>query len=246
MFIFFAVEATAQTRISQRISKQSVASVLNDWSESYDVDFAFDSYELSNYFFTGVLESTPFDEALALLLKETPYQYRWLNNTCIIFPAPSAELTQASATSRQNTFFGLVRDRLNGEALPFAAVAALNAGVFATTDSEGKFLLIYEGPVVNDTLAVNYLGYVNFRMPFTWSEKSMSAIVELVAAHALLPDVEIRATSVKPMLFESEPSTITINPNLSGLRYGVGESDVFRLAHFVPGVSGVQENSNGL
>ena len=246
MFIFFAVEAIAQSRISQRISKQSVASVLNEWSDSYDFDFAFDSYELSNYFFTGVFEATPVDEALALLLKETPYQFRWLNNTCIVFPAASVELTNAPTTSRQNTFFGLVRDRLNGEALPFAAVAALNAGVFATTDSEGKFLLIYEGPVVNDTLAVNYLGYVNFRMPFTWSEKSVSAIVELVAAHALLPDVEIRATSVKPMLFESAPSTITINPNLSGLRYGVGESDVFRLAHFVPGVSGVQENSNGL
>jgi hypothetical protein len=246
MFVFFAVELTAQIRVSKRISKQSVASVLNDWSESYDVDFAFDSYELSNYFFTGVFDGTPIDEALASLLKETPYQFRWLNTTCIIFPAPKAELTQAPNQSRQNILYGIVRDRLNGEALPFAAIAAMNAGVFSTTDSEGKFVMVYDGPIVNDTLAVNYLGYVNFRLPFTWSDKNMNALVELVAAHALLPDVEIRATSVKPMLFESAPSTITINPNLSGLRYGVGESDVFRLAHFVPGVSGVQENSNGL
>jgi hypothetical protein len=246
MSVLVAVESTAQIQISKRFSEQSVAAVLNDWSESYDIDFAFDSYELSNYFFTGVFEATPIDEALDRLLKETPYQFRWLNNTCIIVPAPKAELTQASTNSRQKTVFGIVRDRLNGEALPFAAIAAINAGVVTNTDSEGKFLLIYEGPVVNDTLAVNYLGYVNCRLPFSWSDKNMSAMVEMVAAHSLLPDVEIRATSVKPMLFESTPSTITINSNLSGLRYGLGEPDVFRLAHFVPGVSGVQENSNGL
>jgi ferric enterobactin receptor len=244
--LFLAADSTAQTNITQRISKQTVASVLNLWSEDYDIDFAFDSYELSNYVFSGVFDATPVDEALARLLKETPYQFRWLNNTCIIFPAPLAELTQAPTNLQPNTFSGVVRDRLNGETLPFAAIAALNAGAYTTTDADGKFVLIYEGPVVNDTLAVNYLGYVNFRLPFTWSEKNKTAIVELVAAHALLPDVDIRATSVKPMLFESTPSTITINPNLSGLRFGVGESDVFRLAHFVPGVSGVQENSNGL
>ena len=151
MFVFFAVESTAQIRVSKRISKQSVASVLNDWSESYDVDFAFDSYELSNYFFTGVFDATPIDEALASLLKETPYQFRWLNTTCIIFPAPKAELTPAPNQSRQNILYGIVRDRLNGEALPFAAIAAMNAGVFSTTDSEGKFVMVYE---IEDDMAL--------------------------------------------------------------------------------------------
>lgn len=247
-FLFFLLmcrEAMAQT-ITEQVDKKPIGVVLNNWAESYKLKFAFDSYELSNYSFTGAFETMPIDEALNRLLANTPYSYRVLNDTYVIYPSPSSTLEESDEKPQENLLTGFVVDRLTGESLPFAAVASLVSAKSTTTDENGVFTLFYNGPVILDTLVVVYLGYVTYRIPFSWSASSKNVKIQLVAAHALLPDVEIQATSIKPLLVESQASTVTVNPYLSGLRYGVGESDIFRPAQFASGISAAQENSNGL
>jgi ferric enterobactin receptor len=238
--------AIAQVLVTDVIVKQPISKVLSQWSEKYGADFAFDSFELTQYTFTGEFEAIPLDAALDQILIRTPFRSRWLNGTYVIIPTAELEKEKGKQSSASNVISGLVTDRLNGESLPFASVAALVDGISTTADADGSFNLIRNAENEFDTLVVVYLGYVTGRFPFNWNELNTRFRVELVPAGALLPDVEVRATSVKPMLFESEPATFIINPNLTGLRYGVGEADVFRPAQFAPGISAVLENSNGL
>ena len=241
-----ARQYSAQVLISESIENERISSTLTNWSDKYTIDFAFDSYELSRYRFTGNLINVPLDEAMKSLLSETPFDYRWLNATCIVYPKPVSRQGVNNRASYRRPLSGRVIDRLSGESLPFASIGALKSGVSAAADADGKFNLFYEGEVTSDTLIIAYLGYQLFRVDFNWAALPVSVTFELVPADAMLPDVEIRSNAMKALQQETPPGVFTILPNVSGLRMGVGESDVFRLAQFAPGISGVQENSNGL
>jgi ferric enterobactin receptor len=238
--------ATAQIWVTDRIKKQSISKVLSKWSDNYRVDFAYDSFELDQYTFSGAFEATPLEDALRQLLVDTPFRFRWLNGTCIIFPGNEIEITRTDEPQPASIISGAVSDRLSGESLPFASATAIQANSATTADADGRFTLTRNSAVTLDTLVVIYLGYTVGRFPFNWNEPNGAFNIELVPSNALLPDVEVRATSVKPILLESEASAFSVNPNLSGLRFGVGEADVLRTAQFAPGISGVQENNNGL
>jgi hypothetical protein len=238
--------ATAQVIVTDRFVKQSLSKVLNQWSDTYNIDFAFDSFELSQYSYSGQFEAMPLDAALKQLLGGTPFRFRWLGPTCIIYPFADVGSPTLNENRELNFLSGVVNDRLTGESLPFASVAAIKSETSTSADADGVFNLARGLDFDMDTLVVVYLGYVAGRFPFNWSEQNREFMVELIPAGTLLPDVEVRATSVKPILFESEASSFTVSPNLSGLRYGVGEADIFRAPQFAPGISGVQENNNGL
>jgi ferric enterobactin receptor len=246
-FLHFETALHAQSRVSDQVNRESISSVLKSWSEEYEIDFAYDSYELSNYVFTGVFKDEAIDAALEKLLVETPFRFKWISNTCIIYPVSSTSvLPGKSEKTNQMTFAGEVRDRLSGESLPFATVSAINSEVNTYTDADGRFTIVNTGSVVMDTLVVFFLGYEAYKIPFTWSDSPGYSIVRLARANALLPDVEIRATSARPIRFEKDVSVIHFNPNLSGVLYGVGEADIAREVQLTPGVSGVQENNNGI
>jgi len=246
-FLLFEFTSHAQSRVSDRIDDESISSVLRSWSDRYGFDFAFDSYELSRYSFTGEFVEETIDEAMGKLLVSTPFRYRWLGNTCIVYPVSAiSPSTIVNEGPEPRSLFGEVRERLSGESLPFATVNAVNSGVTSYTDSDGRFSMLYNGNVDQDTLVVFFLGYQPFRMPFYWSEARGNAMIRLAAANALLPDVEIRATSIKPIRFEKGVSVVHFNPNLSATLHGVGEADLTRIVQFTPSVSGVQENNNGL
>jgi outer membrane receptor for ferrienterochelin and colicin len=246
-FVLFRNVFFAQVRVSDEINRESISSVLKAWSEEYDVDFAFDSYELSGYVFTGVFRDEDLDVALVTLLAETPFRFKWMRNTCIVYPVSNASLNFGeSKKNEQKIVTGEVRDRLSGESLPFASVSAINSGLSATADEDGRFTFVGGSSSLADTLVIFFLGYETYKVPFTWTDVPDYFTVKLARANALLPDVEIRSTNVKPIRFEKDVSALHINPNLSGILHGVGEADITREVQLTPGISGVQENNNGL
>ncbi|MFM7729153.1 MAG: carboxypeptidase-like regulatory domain-containing protein, partial [Flavobacteriales bacterium] len=246
LFFLFFDEVSAQIVISESIENKKVSAILNDWSSKYTVDFAFDSYEISRYRYTGKLYEIPLDDALKKILNGTPFDFRWLNTTCVIYPKPIVNPTATTGKPLKRQLSGRVVDRLSGEALPFASVGAMKSGAGTTADADGKFILFYEGIQTTDTLAISALGYQLFRAAIDWDSPLVGTTFELVASEAILPGVEIEGRALKNIQQETLPGAFTILPNSSGLRSGVGEPDVFRLAQFAPGISGVQENSNGL
>lgn len=246
ILLLFIHELAAQVLVTENIENERISNVLNDWVSKYDADFAFDSYELSRYRFKGTLNSVPLEDALDQLLARTPFDYRQLNATYIIYPKPSSKENTSKRSAVKRQLSGRVIDRLSGEPLPFASIGAVKSGVGNATDTEGRFYLFNEGGETNDTLVIAYLGYQLFRWGFDWDALPSSCTFELVPSESMLPDVEIQAQSLKAIQQETPPGVFTIHPNSSGLRVGAGESDVFRLAQFAPGISGVQENSNGL
>jgi len=227
----------AQIRIDDHIDNKKISEVLADWSERYNVDFAFDSYELARYRFEGIINQRPLDEAIRLILTDSPFTFRWVDATCIIYPMPAAESIEHAGNTKPQIIAGQVTDRLNRERLPFASVGLVRANAFTTTDSDGNFTLFTQPDIFIDTLVVVYIGYQTFQMPLDLTRPAALIDIQLIASNSYLPDVEIRATSVKPMQIEPEPGSVTITPNASVLRFGVGESDIFRLAQFSSGVS---------
>jgi len=142
----FSWLAAAQIAVTAQFKNTSITTVLNDWSQAYDVEFAFDSYELAQYSFTGNFNATPLDVAITQLLSKTPFRFRWLNSTCIIFPAPAFETVNPieGNPSRNKNLSGRISDRLSKESLPFASVAAIVSGVSAGSDADGMFHLFYD------------------------------------------------------------------------------------------------------
>lgn len=236
----------AQIKVNGAFSNQSIASVLSDWSKEFKTEFAYDSYELSRYTFTGRFENQNIEEALERLLKDSPFTYRSFNQTWVIYPVPQARKAALADSRYAKRIQGRVCDRLTGEVLPFASVGTLHSGTTTSTDTEGKFTLESDGATEVDTLAVVYLGYQSFLLPFNWRLDSLAWKIELIPSNALLPDVEIKSFSARALRMNDNASFYTASPNHSALRLGVGEPDLFRLAQITSGISGSQENSNGL
>lgn len=138
---------------------------------------------------------------------------------------------------------GVVRDSINGEALPNASVGIVAIGQQVLSDEFGRFALI-SVPTGSHMIRVEALGY---RVTdFAWDGSTAGPLVIRVAPQA----VQLEGVSVdtSPELLRSDEriSEITISPRDLGSLPALGETDVFRGLQLLPGVSGTNDASSGL
>lgn len=144
------------------------------------------------------------------------------------------------------TLTGIVRDKKNGEALPFATIRIAGTTLGTTSNTEGHFTLL-KVPSDTSTLIVQYIGYDKgtvFLTPFT---PKRNLVVELRPTAQSIQTVVIRGVRGDVMLAgENSVGTISLTPKKLEELPNIGEKDIMRSLQLMPGVSAANESSSGL
>jgi len=87
---------------------------------------------------------------------------------------------------------GVVRDKNNGEGIPFATIFIPRSPIGTPANMDGKFTLSFDNPP-NDTLRVQAMGYNNYSRMIDRSKHQISYNIELERSSASLNEVVIHA-----------------------------------------------------
>ena len=138
---------------------------------------------------------------------------------------------------------GIVRDSLNNETLPNAAVMLVGERFRTLTDEFGRFTLV-NVPTGEYTLRVEYLGYLPLEVEITGdSAIPLSILMKPDAFELEGVTVETSTGIIQPT---GEISVIKLSPRKLATLPSLGETDIFRALQLLPGVSGTNDASSGL
>lgn len=242
----FQSAAQDELLIDLDVNDVSVADVLDQLSDRYDLSFAFDSYELSRLDGSWSFSAQPLSDVLKEILTPFDLGLKLVGTTYIIFPLLTVEIPEEDIDqSATEVFAGELRDRNSGELLPFAVLAWLKWDQTFTTNQDGKFTVV-KSPVDNDSLRIFFVGYESLIIPIENLKPNKINKLFVLSQRYYLPDIEVSAR-LTPALnsSDSEPG-VTINPQELLSRHGLGEPDLFRTVQLLPGVSATNESNNGL
>lgn len=144
------------------------------------------------------------------------------------------------------TISGMVKEKSNGEVLPFATVVVKGTTNGSVTNANGFFTL---NKVPNDTctLVINYVGYEPveyFLSPFI-NKKSL--VIEMRSSSISLKGVTITGRKSDVVLQTREDvGIVKMTPKKLEQLPNLGERDVMRSFQLMPGVSAANESSSGL
>lgn len=236
----------ADISVTASYKNTTLTEVLSSWSRDYNIDFAFDSYELSKYNCTLEFRNEPLDEALSTLLFNAPFAFQRLDDTYVIYPVAKAAPVMSSIQTNRKVISGTVVDALSGETLPFAVVALLVDGNSTTCDEFGNFRLTTTESNAAEILSAAYVGYATAQWPLSIMNAEKPVQLALIPQATMLGDVKVEERRNQFGSFIPELPGVFIKPDDIQTRYGLGEADLLRIAQQQPGVSGSLEMSNGL
>lgn len=243
---YSALSAQQDILISAQFKNESLSHILNKLGNEYNIDFAFDSYELSRIYGSWEFESIALSDVLKSLLKSKNLSYKWLDETIIIYQELKIEtITAEKIDSDSVSIRGEVRDFSSRELLPFSVLSMRSAFNDFVTDGDGKFILQFPFDV-NDTLQVFFVGYEVGNIPVKDLVNKDFVTVFLTPARNYLPAVLIEAQSKQSIESSTASGLYIINPGSITTMQGTGEADLLRTAQLLPGITATQESSNGL
>lgn len=169
------------------------------------------------------------------------------SNNGQISPHPLSEKTYFGPPRTFNyTLSGIIKDKLTGEALPFATIQIKETAVVVSTNADGHFTL---SKVPSDTcvLIVSYIGYTKAEIFLNPDLPRRNFVLELSPTVTTLQDVSILASKENVSFSgKDQISVIKITPQLISSMPNIGEKDIMRSFQLMPGVSASNESSSGL
>lgn len=237
----------ADIRISEEFSDIRASEVLQQLSEKYQINFAYDSFQIGKIRGSWVFENVSPAQVLTTLLAETDFVFKLLDETYVIFleaaidQSPESEEVGEEFTRIQ----GEIRDAYSRELLPFAVLTIANTFFVLNANSEGQFT-IENALDENDTLEVFFVGFEVKVIPVKEILHKSFVSIYLTESRNYLPDVMITAEGVSLQKTGYIPGLHVMNPSSLSVIQGTGEADVMRAAQILPGINATQESSNGL
>jgi len=144
------------------------------------------------------------------------------------------------------TLTGIVKDKLTGEALPFANVIVKGTTIGTSTNTDGYFTLL-KVPTDTSTLIIQYIGYEKAESYLTPNTPKKNYIIEVRSQSQTLQNVTVTAHRDEVVFVKkAEVSTIKMTPKKLEMLPSIGEKDILRSFQLMPGVSASNESSSGL
>ena len=141
---------------------------------------------------------------------------------------------------------GIIRDKLSGEALPFATLQVKGTSTGTTTNTDGYFTLL-KVPSDTCTLQVNYIGYSKTDFFLTPQLPKKNLLIEVLPTSHTLNTVIVTANREEVILVnKSDISSIKMTPLKLEQLPNIGEKDIMRSFQLMPGISASNESSSGL
>ena len=231
--------------------------VLDDISTDSKIKFAFDREQFSQI----NIDDRPMKKTLRLFLDQLCGENKlvWVQtpDSVIYFSNKYEELTSKPVEPKMVrsytgppkkslfTLSGVIKDKLTGEALPFANISVKGTSIGTFANADGFFTLL-KVPTDTSTLFVSYIGYENENIYLTPDLPASKFLIEMDAQMQNLKEVVISGEQVELMKTNDKISTLKMVPQKLSTLPNIGETDVLRSFQLMPGVSAANESSSNL
>ncbi|MDR0414650.1 MAG: TonB-dependent receptor [Prevotellaceae bacterium] len=232
--------------------------VLEDFERKYGFALRYDSALVAKYRYTHDYMGTERQLAFDIIFRETKELSYYVDGQgvyCIVLaknlPKNRTRVENKryeGAATRQNlTVTGRIKDRTNGEFLPFATVSVEGSPTIATATNTDGYFTLYNVPSDRETLVFRYLGYETQRFYLSPEIKVDNLFVELDPAINAMDEVVV-VSEREDVLRVPEQSIGVIQTTAAKIADlpALGEKDLFRTFQLMPGISAANESSAGM
>ncbi len=249
LFILWSISVLGQTPDGtnpdfEKLSGSTLIEALQFLDENHAIRFSYNPAALANIIVPNFdSEVSSVEDFLTLSLKGQNLEFENISGTFVIFPSenPPENLQYRTDLS----ISGLVRDKLTGEALPYATIAVIGTNLSTISNTDGMFTLL---KVPADTLIIEirYLGYKPFQISLSDINTEQILVCNMSLSQRALPSVEVSARTENLIEIDRKPSQISFNPSQISQLPSLGENDLFSALRRLPGIGGGQDASSGL
>ncbi|MEL6812889.1 MAG: carboxypeptidase-like regulatory domain-containing protein, partial [Bacteroidota bacterium] len=227
--LFFILFLFANQQVSgQNTEERSLASILKELEEQWDIRFSYVPSEIENVTLPTLPDDISLEQALIALAARTEFEYVAISDRYI---SVSRKLIP------DKTLCGRVLDTQTGLPLEGTSIV-VGADVFGTsTNRDGVFSI--PSQFSNERIEIQFLGYTTLTLNASELSPQCENLL-LSPSYSELNEVLLRHFLVQGLDRNIDGST-TINTNNFGLLPGQIENDVLQMAQVLPGVESVNE-----
>jgi hypothetical protein len=251
-------QAGSATHVSENYFGAPLLRVLGDFEKKYGFNLQYDSALVAGYRFDYLYMGTERQLAFDIIFRETKGLSYYVDANGVYRIVLTKNLPKnrtrvenkryEGSANRQNlTVTGRIKDRTNGEFLPFATVHVEGAPAIGTTTNADGYFTLYNVPSDKETLVFKYLGYETQYFYLSPEIKTGNLFVELDPAINAVDEVVI-VKEREDVLKVPEFSIGVIQTTAAKIADlpALGEKDLFRTFQLMPGISAANESSAGM
>lgn len=242
-FALQAQSAADEIRINEVFQRTPLSRVLKIFQEKYNARIAFDHSLVQNIVISLQLSDRTLYQSLELVLAETSLTFQRVGDNIVIFPRPPA-LVKITSEKINIRLSGNVVDDNSNETLPQATIQVRGTAIAATTNTDGYFT-IFDIPHDTCTLMIRYLGYIT-QIIRAKDIETDHLTIRLKSDTRMLHEVVVLDEYNQPVRVEDESGTTVFNPASLSTLPSLGEQDISRTLHLLPGVTATDESSSGM
>lgn len=239
---FITLSLIAQ-KIKITASDEPLSNVLIMLRDSYGAEFSFNDTEVAKHTVTLNNQFNSIDDALTILLKDSPFEFEKNGTVYIIFKKKQTEPNKDKKVKKQKAHYisGFVVQYGTNEALPFSVVLINDIPVVC--DENGRFHhRSYKDSVFS--LKISHLGYF---VKDTTVYKGYNKKFELLPSIQSFDEVIIRDSLFENFTVNGEdPGVIKLNHMISKYMPGSSDNSVFNLLRLQPGITASAELTSDL
>jgi hypothetical protein len=233
----------------------SLDKVFEILEKKYDFKIQYTYEDVRNTNFSYLFSDTEPDMVIQICLRNTPLSYmKKEDGTFVIFNRTKQEAEKKAieetrytgAAEKSNfTLKGIIKDKFNGETLPFVSIVIKGTTQGANSNVDGYFTV---QNVPNDTvgLTISYIGYKTKTLYLSPKLDLSNLVIELEAQTQQLDEFVVSAEREELLRANEKVSMLKLSPAKIAALPSVGEKDIMRSFQLMPGVSAANENSSGL
>ncbi|MEM9932530.1 MAG: TonB-dependent receptor [Bacteroidota bacterium] len=247
LFLVAGVPSLAQEQtFSAQFRQEKLENVLDYFSRTYDVLFAYSPSSVSDIYVSCEFEKLSLTEAMNQILSPVGFTYKVQQQDRILLIPNRGVVTSIKDRSPPEDIYitGTVRDSRLGIPLAYANIRVVGTKKGTISDQNGQFKLQSQ---TADSLKIlcSYLGYRPLAFTVSATSLTKGLIISLEPTSTEIDEVLITEGSLQTVKVSDGAGNIMINPRESHLISGFGEADILRTIQLLPGINST-ENQGGL
>jgi ferric enterobactin receptor len=233
----------------------SLDKVFERLEKDYDFTIEYALEDVKNTNFSYLFNDVAPETVIQICLKNTSLGYvKKDNGAFVIFDKSklaaqkkAEEQTRYKGAAKKSNFTlkGIIKDKTNGETLPFVSIVINGTTQGANSNVDGYFTL---QNIPNDTvgLTISYIGYQTKNLYLSPKLDLSNLVIELEAQAQQLDEFVVSADREELLRANEKVSMLKLSPAKIAALPSIGEKDIMRSFQLMPGVSAANENSSGL
>jgi len=231
--LLLCLYCTAQVQ-QEVISDQSLSIVLQKIEANHKVIFSYRDKNIADYIITLSEGIYDIDQILDRLALQTQLDFQKIDETHIII-IPTKEL-------KTRTICGYIKDKSNGESLPYANVYANKSTNGTETDLSGYFELNISN---GERVKVSFLGYEDCTINSLLSTQGNCPTYH-IKQNNKLSEVIVTEYLFDGIRQDGDAHDIIIEPDNLNIMPGSVEGDILSAIRFLPGIYSTSESFNSI